>query len=142
VGFPLVLDAWEKQMRKLWRYFDLNTRGGGRRDERNLLPDTGPGGPTRPQLSVARQLALYFALLVGVLFSSVIDKYKAGATVAISISPAVLLVSAVIALMLIPIVYGKLNVQPDAPFFVQIGLFVQGGVFWHAIVSTAAKAFT
>jgi hypothetical protein len=121
---------------KMLGYFDLNQRTKSafkkEAEAKGMLGD-------KP-LSLWRQLLLYFGVLVGVVFSSAVDKFKAGENIAISFSPIVLLVAAVVALMLVPLVYQKLAVQPNSPLIVQLGLFVQSGVFWHTIVSTIAKA--
>jgi len=83
---------------------------------------------------------MYMGVLVGVLFSAAIDRYKSGQAILPALSPTVLLISAVIALMLIPPIYQRLSIRPCSPFIVQLGVFVQSGVFWEAIVSSAAKA--
>jgi hypothetical protein len=50
------------------------------------------------------------------------------------------ILSAVIAFIIVPLVYEKLMLNPKAPFIVQFGLFVQNGVFWHILVDSIGSA--
>jgi len=43
--------------------------------------------------------------------------------------------------VIIPVVFEKLSVRPDAPFIVRFGLFVQNGVFWQVIIGSIGKTF-
>jgi hypothetical protein len=54
----------------------------------------------------------------------------------LTITAGEIILSAVIALVIIPLVYEKLNLNPGAPFIVQFGLFVQNGVFWHVLIDS------
>jgi hypothetical protein len=88
-----------------------------------------------PYLTVLRQVLMYLGAFVGVLLSSAIMQFRSGAlNPAISIPEVVL--SAAIAFVIIPVVYEKLNLNPDAPFIVQFAIFVQNGVFWHMLIDS------
>jgi hypothetical protein len=88
-----------------------------------------------PYLTVLRQVLMYFGAFVGVLLSSAIMQFRSGAlNPAISIPEVIL--SAAIAFVIIPVVYEKLNLNPDAPFIVQFAIFVQNGVFWHMLIDS------
>jgi hypothetical protein len=88
-----------------------------------------------PYLTVLRQVLMYFGAFVGVLLSSAIMQFRSGQTdPAISIPEVIL--SAAIAFVIIPVVYEKLNLNPDAPFIVQFAIFVQNGVFWHILIDS------
>lgn len=73
---------------------------------------------------------MYFGVLLGVYFSSLIRGSQ---------SQASLLIAALVALVIIPVVFEKLNVNPKAPFIVRFGLFVQNGVFWDVIFESIGK---
>jgi hypothetical protein len=88
-----------------------------------------------PYLTVLRQVLMYLGAFVGVLLSSAIMQFRSGQTdPAISIPKVIL--SAVVAFVIIPVVYEKLNLNPDAPFIVQFAVFVQNGVFWHMLIDS------
>lgn len=95
--------------------------------------------PLPVELSTFRQISMYFGLFIGVFLSTAISQFKSGEEINISVSIGAILISAVIALILIPIVYEKLRLNPAAPFIVQFGLFVQNGVFWHVIFDSIGK---
>lgn len=101
------------------------------------LPDNPqePEDVELPHISILRQVLMYFGAFLGVLLSSAIMQFRSGITdPAISIPEVVL--SAAIAFVIIPVVYEKLNLNPDAPFIVQFALFVQNGVFWHMLIDS------
>jgi hypothetical protein len=88
-----------------------------------------------PCLSILRQVLMYLGAFVGVLLSSAIMQFRSGSTgPAISIPEVIL--SAAVAFIIIPVVYEKLNLNPDAPFIVQFAIFVQNGVFWHMLIDS------
>jgi hypothetical protein len=88
-----------------------------------------------PYLTVLRQVLMYLGAFVGVLLSSAIMQFRSGAlNPAISIPEVIL--SAAVAFVIIPVVYEKLNLNPDAPFIVQFAIFVQNGVFWHMLIDS------
>ncbi len=76
-------------------------------------------------LSIADQLLMYCGVLMGVYFSGVIRGQDFRPT---------LLLAALVSLIIIPIVFEKLNINPNAPLIVRFGLFVQNGVFWDVLL--------
>jgi hypothetical protein len=86
-------------------------------------------------LSVTRQLLMYLGTFIGVLLSTAVAHFRTG-NIDLTITVGEVLVSALIALVIIPLVYEKLNLNPGAPFIVQFGLFVQNGVFWHVLIDS------
>jgi hypothetical protein len=132
------------------QYFDLNERVKKAWENNNGGPlhngtaaaayqgieelDT-PESDDLPYLTVLRQVLMYFGAFVGVLLSSAIMQFRSeAADPAISIPEVIL--SAVVAFVIIPVVYEKLNLNPDAPFIVQFAIFVQNGVFWHMLIDS------
>jgi hypothetical protein len=87
------------------------------------------------QLSVAYQVLMYVGTFTGVLLSTAVTHFQSG-NADMTFTLGELVVSAVIALVIIPVVYEKLNLNPEAPFIVQFGLFVQNGVFWHVLIDS------
>jgi hypothetical protein len=134
------------------KYFDLNSRAlkswknNGMAAVINGVPDIFPEtgehlswkSPTvrNPAcLSVTRQLLMYLGTFLGVLVSTAVAHFRTG-NVNVTITLSEVAVSAVIALVIIPLVYEKLMLNPKAPFIVQFGLFVQNGVFWHVLIDS------
>jgi hypothetical protein len=76
-------------------------------------------------ISMAEQLLMYCGVLGGVYFSGMIRGQDFRPT---------LLLAAVMALMIIPIAFEKLSINPRAPLIVRFGLFVQNGVFWDVLL--------
>ncbi|MBU7037630.1 MAG: hypothetical protein HXS52_06835 [Theionarchaea archaeon] len=131
------------------QYFDLNERvkrawenNNGGSLNNGMIPaalqteelDTPEPGALH-YLSILRQVLMYLGAFVGVLLSSAIMEFRSG-----SIDPAIsipeVILSAAVAFVIIPVVYEKLNLNPDAPFIVQFALFVQNGVFWHMLIDS------
>ena len=132
------------------QYFDLNERvrkawenNNGGSLHNGMIPaayqdteesDT-PEPGALPYLSILRQVLMYLGAFVGVLLSSAIMEFRSG-----SIDPAIsipeVILSAAVAFVIIPVVYEKLNLNPDAPFIVQFAVFVQNGVFWHMLIDS------
>lgn len=121
------------------RYFDLNNKA--QKDlamfAKTLPAESAP--KEEGKLSVQQQLSMYLGLLVGVIFSTTVNQFKNGETANLNMDLATIIISAVIALMLVPMVYKNLRVDSKAPFIVQFGLFVQSGVFWNVIVDSLGK---
>jgi hypothetical protein len=88
-----------------------------------------------PYLPMLRQILMYLGAFLGVLLSSAIMQFRSG-----SIDPTIsipkVILSAAVAFVIIPVVYEKLNLNPDAPFIVQFAIFVQNGVFWHMLIDS------
>jgi hypothetical protein len=93
----------------------------------------------RDKISAIRQVAMYFGIFLGVIFSFTVSQFREGMDFELSITAGKLLVSAIIAILIIPTVYEKLNLNPKAPFIVQFGLFVQTGVFWNVTLDLISK---
>ena len=77
------------------------------------------------QLSIIEQGLMYGGVLLGVYFSGVIRGQDFRPT---------LLLAAILALLIVPFAFEKLNVNPNAPLLVRFGLFVQNGVFWDVML--------
>jgi hypothetical protein len=88
-----------------------------------------------PHLSILRQVLMYLGAFIGVLLSSAIMQFRSG-QVSPTINLTEVIISAVVALVIIPVVYEKLNLNPHAPFIVQFAIFVQNGVFWHVLIDS------
>jgi hypothetical protein len=123
------------------KYFDLNKRAQNGK---------GTGVPSNPEpeagtdidinfLSVARQAAMYLGTFIGVLLSSAVTHFQSGNT-DLTLTVYEVVLSAVVAFVIIPVVYEKLQLNPGVPFVVQFGLFVQNGVFWHIVIGTIGSA--
>jgi hypothetical protein len=135
------------------KYFDLNNRTHNPWNQKlnslivkgqpDVFPESGEHiswkSPVRNEdrvfLSVTRQLLMYLGTFIGVLLSTAVAHFRTG-NVDLTITVGEVVVSAVIALVIIPLVYEKLNLNPGAPFIVQFGLFVQNGVFWHVLIDS------
>lgn len=90
-------------------------------------------------VSAAQQVLMYLCLFAGVLLSKAINQFQKGESVDLSLNTGVLIISAAIALVLVPKVYELLRVYPKASLLLQISLFFQTGVFWNVIIDAAAK---
>jgi hypothetical protein len=86
-------------------------------------------------ITLVHQIVMYLGTFMGVLLSTAVTHFRFGnADLTITLGEVVL--SAVIAFIIVPLVYEKLIVNPKAPFIVQFGLFVQNGVFWHILIDS------
>jgi hypothetical protein len=112
-------------------YFDLNKKPAGSLKAQITEKD---------KMSVLDQIVMYIGVLIGIVLSPTINNYAEGKPILFSLNVPLLLVSAAIALIIIPYVYKKIDVDPSAPFIVKLGLFVQNGVFWQLIFSSIGKA--
>jgi hypothetical protein len=125
------------------KYFDLNKRAQNGK-EKNGGTAGNPGFEADTDidinfLSVARQAAMYVGTFIGVLLSTAVTQFQAGNT-DLTFTVYEVVLSAVVAFVIIPVVYEKLQLDPGVPFVVQVGLFVQNGVFWHIIIGTIGSA--
>lgn len=91
-------------------------------------------------IPIWQQVIFYLGTVVGVLFSSSIMQFQAGRAVTTSFTLITIFLSAVIALILMPVTYEQ-AIKPDSPFIVQLGLFVQAGVFWSVVFTTIGRTF-
>lgn len=120
-------------------YFDLNNKV--QKDLKVFTKSFPAESASREggNLSGKQQVTMYLGLLVGVLFSTAVNQFKNGQAADLNMDPATIIVSAIIALILVPFVYKNLRIDSKAPFIVQFGLFVQNGVFWNVIVDSLGK---
>jgi hypothetical protein len=125
------------------KYFDLNQRaqnGKGNETAASKNPEPEAGQDIDINfLSVARQAAMYLGTFIGVLLSTAVTHFQAGNT-DLTLTVYEVVLSAVVAFVIIPVVYEKLQLNPGVPFVVQFGLFVQNGVFWHIVIGTIGSA--
>ncbi|MBU7018227.1 MAG: hypothetical protein HXS44_12020, partial [Theionarchaea archaeon] len=91
------------------------------------------------KITLIHQILMYLGTFMGVLLSTAVTHFRFGnADLTITVGEVVL--SAVIAFIIVPLVYEKLMLNPKAPFIVQFGLFVQNGVFWHILIDSIGSA--
>jgi hypothetical protein len=90
-------------------------------------------------LTLVNQGLMYCGTFLGVLLSSAVSHFRSG-SVDITLTLGEVTASAVVAFVIIPLVYEKLSLNPKAPFIVQFGLFVQNGVFWHVLIDSIGRA--
>lgn len=127
-------------MGTLLRYFDLNTRitttyikaipGDGFEFAKPVTP---------PSIPLWKQLLLYLGTIIGVLFSSSIMQFQTNQDIQLHITLPAVILSAIIAIVILPGIYEK-AINPTSPFIVQLGLFVQQGVFWSVLLTAIGKA--
>lgn len=127
-------------------YFDLNKRARRQLSSPFGLfyktrpnPATPPTPPAAPPLTVGEQITMYAGTAVGVFFSSAVSRFKDGTFDGFSFSWPFLILAAIIALIIMPIVYEKISIKPNAPFIIRLGLFVQHGVFWQVLFDLIGK---
>ena len=111
-------------------YFDLDSRA-------RTAQEKAAAAVSPAQLSVIRQVVMYIGVLIGILFSTAVSQFQSLEDITALMTTSKVFVSAVIALIVVPQVYEKLN--PESPFIVQFGLFVQNGVFWSVAVDLIRK---
>ncbi|KYK31124.1 MAG: hypothetical protein AYK19_17260 [Theionarchaea archaeon DG-70-1] len=91
------------------------------------------------RMSLTRQILMYVGVFVGVLFSTAVSHFKSGEEITLAMTLGEVVAAAVIALVIMPLVYEKLQLYSKAPLIVQFGLFVQNGVFWHVLIELVLK---
>lgn len=137
-------------------YFNLNQRYEAglsshvaSQEEESLDVQQRLSQPSSPQpvfsyrpMSIPDQVIMYFGVLIGVLFSFVVQQNQISAIPRINITLGTLIIAAVVALAIIPLVFERLSARPDAPFIVRLGFFVQHGVFWQVLTSSISKTIT
>lgn len=90
-------------------------------------------------ISNAKQLIYIVGIFAGVLLSdSVLQARLGDSNLAIELSPTNLFIKSVIAFILVPVVYQR-NIDPNTPFLVQLGIYVQSGVFWPVLFDSIAR---
>jgi len=122
------------------KYFDLNDRiqrglknNGGIQKDTELTESSHDS--IMPTLSLPHQLLMYVGTFLGIVFSTAICQFRSG-SIHLEFPIGEIILSAVIAVMIIPLVYEKLMLNPRAPLIVQFGIFVQNGVFWHVLIDS------
>lgn len=100
----------------------------------------GPAGGT--DMSLVQQLLLYGLVVVGVLLSEAVAMARRGGPVRVELSPPWVALACVIALVVFPAVWRDVGSVADASLLVQMGLAVQGGVFWGVLMAGAEKRAT
>jgi uncharacterized Tic20 family protein len=98
--------------------------------------------PTIHDFTVWDQLLMYVGIFIGVLFSSAVAQFKNGNQISFKINLATIIISAVVALIIVPQAFEKLKMQSSAPLIVRFGFFVQNGVVWRVIFEAVAKAIS
>jgi len=94
----------------------------------------------RSVMSLVHQLLMYLGTFIGVLLSTAVKHFINAESFELTVTFGEVVVSAAIALVIIPLVYEKLMLNPKAPLIVQFGLFVQNGVFWHVLIESIGSA--
>jgi hypothetical protein len=94
------------------------------------------------QIPIMEQILMYIGTVLGVVFSSAAMQFSAGKLDRIAIRAPAVIVAMVVAFVIIPVTFEKLNVKADAPLLVRFGLFVQHGVFWQVLFGTVGKAIS
>jgi hypothetical protein len=167
VSSALLIHRRHRLMNPILDYFNLNrrinikpvlTEGVGQPSSEGVIPAPPPSINTLPfsaplpgkkpvkardsiaLIPVWQQGVFYLGTVVGVLFSSSIMQFQAGREVTTSFTVITILLSAVIALILMPSIYEQ-AIKPQSPFIVQLGLFVQAGVFWSVVFTTIGRTF-
>ena len=111
-------------------YFDLTARAAR----------AGAMGPsTETGMPVGEQILTYAGCLIGVLFAASVRRADTGPSAAPEITWATVILSAVIALAILPVVFERLGVQPRAPLLFRVGLAVQQGVFWQVLLGVGGR---
>ena len=121
------------------KYFDLNERVQKGLKNNGVLEKTpmtdSSEDPKPPALSLPHQLLMYVGTFLGIVFSTAICQFRSG-SITLEFPIGEIMLSAVIAVVIIPLVYEKLMLNPRAPLIVQFGIFVQNGVFWHVLIDS------
>ncbi len=94
----------------------------------------GPG-----TITLIHQIVMYLGTFMGVLLSTAVAHFRLGNT-NLTMTVGEVVLSAVVAFIIVPLVYENLMLNPKAPFIVQFGLFVQNGVFWHILIDSIGSA--
>ena len=89
-------------------------------------------------VTLANQIFMYLGTFIGVLLSTAVTHFRHG-NLNLTVTLGEIVLSAVVALVIVPVVYEKLNLHPGTPFIVQFGIFVQNGVFWHILIGSVGS---
>lgn len=139
-----------RELNELFRRVDMQAMGVGAEkpsemeifrkiDElKNALVEPQPPA----KLSLIRQIFMYIGIFIGVFFSTAISQFESVQQIDLTLNIGAVLGSAIVAFVIIPVVYQKLNLNPASPFIVQFGLFVQNGVFWHVTLKSIGNVIS
>lgn len=116
---------------RLLDYFDLADRA---------VRSGAVDASTEAAMSTGEQLLIYAGCLVGVLFGATVRSGGAGTVAVPHITMASVVVSAVIALAILPVAFERLAIRPRSPLLFRVGLAVQHGLFWQVLLATAGRA--
>ncbi len=106
-------------------YFNLDSRA--RAAQEQVAAVISPA-----HISIIRQIVMYIGVFVGILFSTAVSQLQSEEAISMAMNAGRIIVSAIVAFMIVPQVYQRLN--PESPFIVQFGVFVQNGVFWSVAI--------
>ena len=87
------------------------------------------------------QIVMYIGVLLGVILNSFITDYMAGENIELKMSISVIIISAVIALVVVPKAFEYSKFTTDMPFIGRLGIFVQFGVFSNVLFGLVGKLF-
>lgn len=90
-------------------------------------------------LSAIRQATMYLGIFIGILLSTAVSEFKNTGEINVTLTVSKVVIAAIIAFMVVPQAYEKINANPDSPFIVQLGLFIQSGVFWSVTIELIAE---
>jgi len=96
--------------------------------------------PSKPKRRWWEQPLVYLGLLVGVLFSELVEDFRSGQP--INFNTRVILCSIGVSFLLFPDLFKRLNAKTDSPLFVRCCISVQHGFFWQVILGTLNRANT
>ena len=103
----------------------------------------GPGTPLGPasaeDIPLTQQVLLYATVVVGVLLAESVAMARRGGPISVQLTWPWVAVACVIALVVFPAVWREIGVMNGTSLIVQMGLAVQGGVFWGVLVAGAEK---
>jgi hypothetical protein len=117
----------------LKNYFNLNRTG----ESKNK------SATSKDQMPIYYQILMYVGLVLGVFFSLIFGQVENGVlNLNIDLSNILVKVflSIVLALVITPLVYNKINPDRDSPILIQFCIFVQFGFFWNALIGNIASA--
>lgn len=95
--------------------------------------------PQKP-MPLLHQLVVYIGVVLGVLFSSAVQQFRAGKGPVLALPLGVVVTAVIVGLVLFPQVYEKLRLRADLPLLVHLGLALQNGVFWQVLFTAIGKA--
>ena len=102
------------------RYFDLSSRAG-----------TPAVAATPAVMALAKQIAVYVFIAIGVLLSAALAQAQAGEAVALpSLDWTAIIIAGAIAFIVFPGAWAAIGGRADSPILVTLALAFQQGAFW------------